>query len=34
LMVAIPGAAITATVLSISVLGRELRRRTEGRTSP
>ena len=34
LAVAIPGLAVTLTVLSITVLGRELRRRTEGRTTP
>lgn len=33
LAVAVPGAAITLTVLSITVLGRELRRRSEGRTT-
>lgn len=33
LAVALPGAAITLTVLSITVLGRELRRRSEGRTT-
>ncbi len=32
-MVAIPGITITLTVLSVTVLGRELRRRSEGRTS-
>lgn len=34
LAVAVPGVAVTLTVLSITVLGRELRRRTEGRTTP
>ncbi|MFC7640484.1 hypothetical protein ACFQX6_05240 [Streptosporangium lutulentum] len=33
LLVAVPGVAITLTVLSITVLGRELRRRSEGRTT-
>jgi peptide/nickel transport system permease protein len=33
LMVAVPSVAITLTVLSITVLGREVRRRSEGRTS-
>jgi peptide/nickel transport system permease protein len=33
LMVAVPSAAITLTVLSITVLGREVRRRSEGRTT-
>ncbi len=33
LMVAFPGATITLTVLSVTVIGRELRRRSEGRTS-
>lgn len=32
LTVALPGVAIAATVLSVSVVGRELRRRSEGRT--
>ncbi len=32
LMVAFPGVTITLTVLSVTVLGRELRRRSEGRT--
>ena len=33
LAVALPGAAITLTVLSITVLGRELRRRSEGKSA-
>jgi peptide/nickel transport system permease protein len=33
LLVAVPGVAITLTVLSITVLGRELRRRSEGRAT-
>jgi peptide/nickel transport system permease protein len=33
LMVAFPGVTITLTVLSVTVLGRELRRRSEGRAS-
>jgi peptide/nickel transport system permease protein len=32
-MVFIPGIAITLTVLSVTVIGRDLRRRTEGRTA-
>jgi peptide/nickel transport system permease protein len=33
MLVAIPGAVITLTVLSVTVLGRDLRRRAEGRTA-
>lgn len=33
LMVAIPGIAVTLTVLSVTVVGRDLKRRSEGRTA-
>jgi ABC-type dipeptide/oligopeptide/nickel transport system permease subunit len=33
MLVAIPGLVITLTVLSVTVLGRDLRRRAEGRSA-